>query len=197
MDCGVPFCQTGCPVNNLIPDWNDLSIAVRWKGSRSANSTPPTISPNSPDESAPRRVKPRACSVSISPRSRSSKTRRTSLNAHFWKAGFCPEPQKIAPARKSPSWAPVPQDSAAAQQLCRIGHAVTVYEKSDYIGGLLRYGIPQFKLEKHIIDRRLDQMAAEGVQFITNAEVRKKYFRRRFAPRLRRHRPRRRLRTSS
>src|SRR6266568_4096236 len=141
MDCGVPFCHTGCPVNNLIPDWNDLAYNGRW-------------------ENAIRRL-------------------HATNNFPEFTGRICPAPCEAACvlAINQPAVSiklierSGPAGLAAAQQLRRSGHSVTVYEKNDRIGGLLRYGIPNFKLEKQIVDRRIEQMRAEGVTFVTNAHV--------------------------
>ncbi len=170
MDCGVPFCQTGCPVNNLIPDWNDLVYRGRWKEAvRQLHATN-----NFPEFTG--RICPAPCEASCvlsinQPAVTIKQNEKNIVERAFLEGWIRPEPAKNRSGKKVAVVGSGPAGLAAAQQLCRIGHAVTVYEKSDRIGGLLRYGIPQFKLEKHIIDRRLDQMAAEGVQFITNAEV--------------------------
>ena len=170
MDCGVPFCHTGCPLTNIIPDWNDLVYRGRWR-ERCASCTPPTTSPNSPAASVRRRARRRACWASTSRRSPSSRSRRPSSTARSRRASSC---RSLPPVRTGKRVAVIgsgPAGLAAAQQLARAGHAVTVFEKADRIGGLLRYGIPNFKMEKHLIDRRLEQMAAEGVKFLTNAHV--------------------------
>ena len=171
MDCGVPFCHTGCPLNNIIPDWNDLVYHGRWHEAVRVLHCHQQLSRSSPAASVPRRAKPPACSASTSRRSPSSRSKRPSSTAPSPKAGSLPSRRRNAPANASPSSAPGPPGLAAAQQLRRAGHAVTVFEKTDRIGGLLRYGIPNFKMEKHLIDRRLEQMRAEGVEFVTNAHV--------------------------
>jgi glutamate synthase (NADPH/NADH) small chain len=170
MDCGVPFCQTGCPVNNLIPDWNDLVYRGRWKEAvRQLHATN-----NFPEFTG--RICPAPCEASCvlginQPAVTIKQNEKNIVERGFEEGWIRPEPPKLRSGKKDAIVGSGPAGLAAAQQLCRAGHAVVVYEKADRIGGLLRYGIPQFKLEKHIIDRRLDQMSAEGVKFVTNAEV--------------------------
>ncbi len=170
MDCGVPFCHTGCPVSNIIPDWNDLVFRGRWREAirvlHSTNNFPEftgRICP-APCESA--------CVLGITDPAVTIKNIEKTVVDRAWDEGWItPE---IAPVRTGKRIAIVgsgPAGLAAAQQLARVGHSVTVFEKSDRIGGLLRYGIPNFKMEKQLIDRRLDQMLAEGVEFVTNAHV--------------------------
>jgi glutamate synthase (NADPH) small chain len=170
MDCGVPFCQTGCPVNNLIPDWNDLVYRGRWKDAvRQLHATN-----NFPEFTG--RICPAPCEASCvlgitSPPVAIKQNEKNIVERAFLEGWIRPEPPKVRSGKKVAVVGSGPAGLAAAQQLCRAGHAVTVYEKADRIGGLLRYGIPEFKLEKHIIDRRLEQMSAEGVKFVTNATV--------------------------
>jgi glutamate synthase (NADPH) small chain len=170
MDCGVPFCQTGCPVNNLIPDWNDLVYRGRWKDAvRQLHATN-----NFPEFTG--RICPAPCEASCvlginQPAVTIKQNEKNIVERGFQEGWIRPEPPKVRSGKKVAVVGSGPAGLAAAQQLCRAGHAVVVYEKADRIGGLLRYGIPQFKLEKHIIDRRLDQMSAEGVKFVTGAEV--------------------------
>jgi glutamate synthase (NADPH/NADH) small chain len=170
MDCGVPFCQTGCPVNNLIPDWNDLIYRGRWKDAvRQLHATN-----NFPEFTG--RICPGPCEASCvlginQPAVTIKQNEKNIVERGFQEGWIRPEPPKVRSGKKVAIVGSGPAGLAAAQQLCRAGHAVVVYEKADRIGGLLRYGIPQFKLEKHIIDRRLDQMSAEGVKFVTDAEV--------------------------
>ncbi|MGA2349621.1 MAG: glutamate synthase subunit beta [Terracidiphilus sp.] len=170
MDCGVPFCHTGCPVNNLIPDWNDLAYNGRWEPAiRRLHSTN-----NFPEFTG--RICPAPCEAScvlaISQPAVSIKLMERSIAERGWDEGFIhPEPPEQNTGKRVAVVGSGPAGLAAAQQLRRAGHSVTVYEKADRIGGLLRYGIPNFKLEKHIIDRRIEQMRAEGVTFITNAHV--------------------------
>ncbi len=170
MDCGVPFCQTGCPVNNLIPDWNDLVYHGHWKEAvRQLHATN-----NFPEFTG--RICPAPCEASCvlginQPPVTIKQIEKNIVERAFHEGWIHPELPKLHTGKKVAIVGSGPAGLAAAQQLCRAGHAVTVYEKADRIGGLLRYGIPEFKLEKHIIDRRLDQMSAEGVKFITGAEV--------------------------
>jgi glutamate synthase (NADPH/NADH) small chain len=170
MDCGVPFCQTGCPVSNLIPDWNDLVYRGRWKDAvRQLHATN-----NFPEFTG--RICPAPCEASCvlginQPPVTIKQNEKNIVERGFLEGWIGPEPSKVRTGKKVAVVGSGPAGLAAAQQLCRAGHSVVVYEKADRIGGLLRYGIPEFKLEKHIIDRRLDQMSAEGVKFVTNAEV--------------------------
>jgi glutamate synthase (NADPH/NADH) small chain len=170
MDCGVPFCHSGCPVNNLIPDWNDLVYRGSWRQAldtlHSTNNFPEftgRICPAPCEE---------ACTLSINSQPVTIKTIECSIiDKGFAEGWVMPQP----PARKTGKKAAVvgsgPAGLACAQQLARAGHEVTLFEKADRIGGLLRYGIPDFKMEKHLIDRRVAQMAAEGVTFRTGCHV--------------------------
>ena len=170
MDCGVPFCHTGCPVNNLIPDWNDLVYNGRFEAAiRRLHSTN-----NFPEFTG--RICPAPCEAScvlgINQPPVSIKLIERSIVERGWEEGWIrPEPPEQATGRRVAVVGSGPAGLAAAQQLRRAGHSVTVYEKADRIGGLLRYGIPNFKLEKHVLDRRIEQMRAEGVVFETNAHV--------------------------
>lgn len=170
MDCGLPFCHTGCPLNNMIPDWNDLVYRDRWpQAIRMLHATN-----NFPEFTG--RICPAPCEAScvlgINEPPVTIKVIERAIIDHAWKEGWI-QPQK-ALSKSGKRVAVVgsgPAGMAAAQQLARAGHEVTVFEKADRIGGLLRYGIPDFKMEKYHIDRRVDQMEAEGVEFITNAHV--------------------------
>jgi glutamate synthase (NADPH) small chain len=170
MDCGVPFCHTGCPVNNLIPDWNDLVYNGRWQSAiRRLHATN-----NFPEFTG--RICPAPCEAScvlgINLPPVSIKLIEKSIVERAWDEGWIhPEPPEHNTGKRVAVVGSGPSGLAAAQQLRRAGHSVTVFEKHDRIGGLLRYGIPNFKLEKHVIDRRIDQMRAEGVTFLTNAHV--------------------------
>jgi glutamate synthase (NADPH/NADH) small chain len=170
MDCGVPFCQTGCPVNNLIPDWNDLVYRGRWKEAvRQLHATN-----NFPEFTG--RICPAPCEASCvlginQPAVTIKQIEKNIVERGFAEGWIHPEPPQNHTGKKIAIVGSGPAGLAAAQQLCRAGHSVVVHEKADRIGGLLRYGIPEFKMEKHIVDRRLEQMSAEGVKFITNAEV--------------------------
>ena len=170
MDCGVPFCHTGCPVNNLIPDWNDLVYNGRWQNAirrlHATNNFPEFTGRICP---APCEA---ACVLGINQPPVSIKQIEKSIVERAWEEGWIrPEPPENNTGKRVAVIGSGPAGLAAAQQLRRAGHSVTVFEKNDRIGGLLRYGIPNFKLEKRVVDRRLDQMRAEGVTFITNAHV--------------------------
>ena len=170
MDCGVPFCHTGCPVNNLIPDWNDLVYNNRWEYAirrlHATNNFPEFTGRICP---APCEA---ACVLGIDQPPVSIKLIERSIVERAWDEGWIhPEPPEQNTGKRVAVVGSGPSGLAAAQQLRRAGHSVTVYEKADRIGGLLRYGIPNFKLEKHIIERRIQQMRAEGVTFVTNAHV--------------------------
>ena len=170
MDCGIPFCHNGCPVNNLIPDWNNLVYRDQWEAAlRTLHSTN-----NFPEFTG--RICPApceaACVLGISQPAVSIKLMEKSIVERGWEEGWIhPEPPEQNTGKRVAVVGSGPAGLAAAQQLRRAGHSVTVYEKADRIGGLLRYGIPNFKLEKHVIDRRIEQMRAEGVTFVTNAHV--------------------------
>src|ERR1700757_3692181 len=170
MDCGVPFCHTGCPVNNIIPDWNDLVYNNRWERAirrlHATNNFPEFTGRICP---APCEA---ACVLGIDQPPVSIKVIEKSIVERAWEEGWIhPEPPEQNTGKRVAVVGSGPAGLAAAQQLRRAGHSVTVYEKNDRIGGLLRYGIPNFKLEKHILDRRLQQMRAEGITFLTNAHV--------------------------
>ncbi|MGA2832443.1 MAG: glutamate synthase subunit beta [Terracidiphilus sp.] len=170
MDCGVPFCHSGCPVNNLIPDWNDLVYNGRWEAAirrlHSTNNFPEFTGRICP---APCEA---ACVLAIDQPAVSIKLIERSVVDRAWDEGWIhPEPPEQSTGKRVAIVGSGPAGLAAAQQLRRIGHSVTVYEKSDRIGGLLRYGIPNFKLEKQVLDRRIQQMRAEGVTFVANAHV--------------------------
>jgi glutamate synthase (NADPH/NADH) small chain len=170
MDCGVPFCQTGCPVNNLIPDWNDLVYHGRWKEAvRQLHATN-----NFPEFTG--RICPAPCEASCvlginQPPVTIKQIEKNIVERGFAEGWIKPEPPAIQTGKSVAIVGSGPAGLAAAQQLCRAGHSVVVYEKADRIGGLLRYGIPEFKMEKQIIDRRVGQMSAEGVKFVTGADV--------------------------
>jgi glutamate synthase (NADPH/NADH) small chain len=170
MDCGIPFCNTGCPVNNIIPDWNDLVYRGNWEQAlavlHSTNNFPDFTGRICP---APCEA---ACTLNINTDPVGIKSIEHAIVDKGWEKGWIvPQPPKSRPAGPSPSSAPVPAGLAAAQQLARVGHTVVVFEKSDRVGGLLRYGIPDFKFEKSHIDRRVEQMQAEGVEFRVSREV--------------------------
>jgi glutamate synthase (NADPH) small chain len=170
MDCGIPFCHSGCPVNNIIPDWNDLVYRGRWQDAirvlHATNNFPEFTGRICP---APCET---ACVLGITDPPVTIKAIEKTIVDRAWKEGFIrPEPPLERSGKKVAVVGSGPSGLAAAQQLARAGHTVAVYEKADRIGGLLRYGIPDFKLEKDVIDRRLDQMRAEGVEFHTRAHV--------------------------
>jgi glutamate synthase (NADPH/NADH) small chain len=170
MDCGVPFCHTGCPVNNLIPDWNDLVYNGRWEAAirrlHATNNFPEFTGRICP---APCEA---ACVLGIDQPAVSIKLIERNVVERAWDEGWIhPELPEQNTGRRVAVVGSGPSGLAAAQQLRRAGHSVTVYEKNDRIGGLMRYGIPNFKLEKHILDRRINQMRAEGVTFVTNAHI--------------------------
>ena len=170
MDCGIPFCHTGCPLNNIIPDWNDLAFKGRWKDAirvlHSTNNFPEFTGRICP---APCEA---ACVLGINEPPVAIKAIERSVVDHAFDEGWIlPEVPSVRSGKRVAIVGSGPAGMAAAQQLARAGHAVTLYEKADRIGGLLRYGIPDFKMEKHIIDRRMEQMAAEGVEFVTNAYI--------------------------
>ena len=170
MDCGVPFCHNGCPLNNIIPDWNDLVYRDRWEEAiRRLHATN-----NFPEFTG--RICPAPCEASCvlginEPPVTIRQIEKTVIE-HAWSAGWIrPEPPVEETGKRVAVVGSGPAGLAAAQQLRRAGHAVTVFEKNEKPGGLLRFGIPNFKLEKHIVERRLRQMEAEGVEFVNNAHV--------------------------
>ncbi|MEJ6593900.1 glutamate synthase subunit beta [Parasphingorhabdus sp.] len=170
MDCGIPFCHSGCPVNNLIPDWNDLVYEGDWKAAleslQSTNNFPEFTGRICP---APCEA---SCTLNIDDAPVNIKSIECAIIDRGWEKGWI-TPQ-IAEEKTGKSVAVVgsgPAGLACAQQLARVGHSVTLFEKNDRMGGLLRYGIPDFKMEKDLINRRLVQMEAEGVEFRTSAEV--------------------------
>jgi glutamate synthase (NADPH/NADH) small chain len=170
MDCGIPFCHNGCPVNNIIPDWNDLVYRNRWREAlevlQSTNNFPEMTGRICP---APCEA---ACTLNIEDVPVSIKDIEQAIVEYGWSEGWIvPEVPKVATGKKVAVVGSGPSGLAAAQQLARAGHAVTVFEKNSKVGGLMRYGIPDFKLDKSVIDRRIGQMAAEGVVFLTNVHV--------------------------
>ena len=170
MDCGIPFCNNGCPVNNIIPDWNDLVYRGNWEQAirvlHSTNNFPEftgRICP-APCESA--------CTLGINADPVGIKSIERSIIDRAWEHGWVkPQPAAVKSGKQVAVVGSGPAGLAAAQQLARAGHAVTVFEKNSRVGGLLRYGIPDFKLDKSIIDRRMAQMEAEGVTFKVNTLV--------------------------
>ena len=170
MDCGIPFCNNGCPVNNIIPDWNDLVFQQNWKAAidvlHSTNNFPEFTGRICP---APCEA---ACTLNINSDAVGIKSIEHAIIDKAWKNNWVvPQPSKNKTGKKIAIIGSGPAGLAAAQQLARVGHGVCVYEKNDRIGGLLRYGIPDFKMEKYHIDRRVKQMKAEGVKFKTNKNV--------------------------
>lgn len=170
MDCGIPYCHQGCPVNNLIPDWNDLVYRDDWKAAserlHATNNFPEftgRICPAPCEES---------CTLNIDDVPVTIKTIEYSIVERAWREGWI---QPRIPRHRSGKRVAVvgsgPAGLACAQQLARSGHGVSIYEKQDRSGGLLRYGIPDFKLEKVVIDRRMAQMKAEGVRFHSNTHI--------------------------
>jgi glutamate synthase (NADPH/NADH) small chain len=170
MDCGIPFCNNGCPLGNIIPDWNDLVYRGRWEQAsdrlHATNNFPEFTGRLCP---APCET---ACVVGINQPPVTIKQVEVTIAETAWRDGLV-SPQR--PSRFTGRSVAVigsgPAGLAAAQQLTRAGHRVVVYERADRIGGLLRYGIPEFKMEKSVLDRRLAQMRAEGTEFRRNAEV--------------------------
>ena len=170
MDCGVPFCHTGCPLNNIIPDWNDMVYQGRWKAAvrqlHATNNFPEFTGRLCP---APCEA---ACVLGINePPVTIKQIEKAIVDRGFEEGWIVPEPPPKESGKRVCAIGSGPAGLAAAQQLRRAGHGVTVFEKADRIGGLLRYGIPHFKMEKHLIDRRLDQMTKEGVESVTNAHI--------------------------
>ena len=170
MNCGIPHCHTGCPVNNIIPDWNHLVYEADWQDAlevlHSTNNFPEFTGRICP---APCEA---ACTLNIMDQPVTIKSIECAIVDKGWQEGWI-TPQ--APTRRTGKSVAVvgsgPAGLACAQQLARAGHSVTVFEKNDRVGGLLRYGIPDFKMEKHLINRRAVQMESEGVEFRTSTEV--------------------------
>ena len=170
MDCGIPFCQSGCPVHNIIPDWNDLVYRHQWREAldvlHSTNNFPEftgRICPAPCEE---------ACTLNINDDPVGIKSIEHFIIDKGWEEGWVVAAAACAKTGKRVAVVGSgPAGMACAQQLARAGHDVVLFEKADRIGGLLRYGIPDFKMEKHLIDRRMAQMSIEGVEFRPNANV--------------------------
>jgi glutamate synthase (NADPH/NADH) small chain len=170
MDCGIPFCHTGCPVDNIIPDWNDLVYRGQFREAaevlHSTNNFPEftgRVCPAPCEE---------ACTLNIDDAPVTIKSIECAIVDRAWQEGWVvPEMASASTGKRVAVVGSGPAGMACAQQLQRAGHAVTVFEKNAKPGGLLRYGIPDFKMEKHYIDRRVEQMTAEGVMFRTNVHV--------------------------
>ena len=170
MDCGIPFCNSGCPVNNIIPDWNDLVFQQNWEAAidvlHSTNNFPEFTGRICP---APCEA---ACTLNINSDPVGIKSIEHAIIDKAWENNWVtPQIAKNKTGKRVAIVGSGPAGLAAAQQLARVGHNVNVYEKNDRIGGLLRYGIPDFKMEKFHIDRRIEQMEAEGVKFKINQNV--------------------------
>ena len=170
MDCGTPFCMSGCPVNNIIPDWNDLVYKQDWQRAldtlHSTNNFPEFTGRVCP---APCEA---ACTLNINNDPVGIKSIEHAIIDRGWESGWVkPQPAVTKTGKRVAVIGSGPAGLACAQQLGRVGHDVVVFEKADRIGGLLRYGIPDFKMEKHLIDRRVEQMRAEGVEFRVNQDV--------------------------
>ncbi|NBQ85007.1 MAG: glutamate synthase subunit beta [Methylophilaceae bacterium] len=170
MDCGIPFCTSGCPINNIIPDWNDLVYKQDWKSAidvlHSTNNFPEFTGRICP---APCEA---ACTLNINADAVGIKSIEHAIIDKAWENGWVvPQPPAQKTGKKVAVVGSGPAGLAAAQQLARAGHSVVVFEKETRIGGLLRYGIPDFKFEKSHIDRRIKQMEAEGVEFRVNHNV--------------------------
>jgi len=170
MDCGIPFCHQGCPLGNLIPEWNDLVYRDQWQDAiqrlHATNNFPEftgTLCP-APCEGA--------CVLGINDDPVNIKAVELSIINKAWEQGWIqPQIPSVKTGKKVAIVGSGPAGMAAAQQLARAGHDVTLFERDDRIGGLMRYGIPEFKMEKKVLDRRMQQMQAEGVTFKTNAHV--------------------------
>ena len=170
MNCGIPYCHNGCPVNNMIPDWNDLVYRNQWQSAletlHSTNNFPEFTGRICP---APCEA---SCTLNIQDMPVTIKSIECAIVDKGWQEGWIvPQVALTKTGKRVAVVGSGPAGMAASQQLARAGHSVTLFEKNDRVGGLLRYGIPDFKMEKHLIDRRMQQMQAEGVQFLTGVEV--------------------------
>lgn len=170
MNCGIPFCHNGCPVNNIIPDWNNLVYEDDWRSAldvlHSTNNFPEFTGRICP---APCEA---SCTLNIEDTPVTIKSIECQIIDRGWDEGWVtPQPAPVKTHKRIAVVGSGPAGLACAQQLARAGHAVVVFEKNDRVGGLMRYGIPDFKMEKHLINRRIMQMEAEGVEFRTSTEV--------------------------
>ena len=170
MNCGIPYCHNGCPVNNMIPDWNDLVYRNQWQSAletlHSTNNVPEFTGRICP---APCEA---SCTLNIQDTPVTIKSIECAIVDKGWEEGWIvPQVAAVKTGKRVAVVGSGPAGLAASQQLARAGHSVTLFEKNDRVGGLMRYGIPDFKMEKHLIDRRMQQMQAEGVQFLTGVEV--------------------------
>ena len=187
MDCGIPFCNNGCPLGNLIPDWNDLVYRDRWRDAierlHATNNFPEFTGRLCP---APCEA---ACVLGINQDPVTIKQVEVEIIDRAWAEGWvAPVPPSVRTGKRVAVVGSGPAGLAAAQQLTRAGHDVVVFERADRIGGLLRYGIPEFKMEKRHLDRRLAQMGAEGTEFRAERRRRRRRRRRRAPGHLRRRR---------
>src|SRR5437764_14656408 len=170
MDCGIPFCNNGCPLGNIIPEWNDLVYKNRWREAlamlHKTNNFPEftgRVCPAPCEE---------ACVLGINEKPVTIKLIEQNIIDHAWNSGFVTaDPPPVRTGKKVAVIGSGPSGLACADQLNKAGHDVTVFERSDRIGGLLMYGIPNFKLEKSVVDRRVQLMRDEGVKFVVNANV--------------------------
>lgn len=170
MDCGIPFCHNGCPLGNLIPEWNDLVYRDHWREAidrlHATNNFPEFTGKLCPAPCEP------SCVLGIWEDSVTIKQIEMSIIDHAFQEGWVtPQPPEVRTGKRVAVIGSGPAGLAAAQQLNRAGHSVTVFEKSDRIGGLMRYGIPEFKMDKALLDRRLSILEQEGIEFVTNADV--------------------------
>src|SRR5918997_6071413 len=170
MDCGIPFCHNGCPLGNLIPDWNDLVYRDRWQEAIAAlhatNNFPEFTGRICP---APCEA---ACVLDINDDAVTIKQIEQAIIDRAFEEGWVvAKPPPVRSGRKVAVIGSGPAGLAAAAELNQLGHHVTLYERQDRIGGLLRYGVPDFKLDKHVVQRRVDQMAEEGVEIVTGVEA--------------------------
>src|SRR4051812_7571545 len=170
MDCGIPFCHNGCPLGNIIPEWNDLVYKSRWKDALDmlfkTNNFPEftgRVCPAPCEE---------ACVLSINDKPVTIKLIEQNIIDHAWENGWIkPQPPEKRTGKRVAVIGSGPAGLAAAAQLNKAGHTVTVFERDDRVGGLLTYGIPEFKMEKSVVDRRVKLMASEGIKFVTSANV--------------------------